>query len=177
MRHAVKNTHTRWKTKLTIICPAFSVTLRDALADNTQTSRLCICVKLLFETQDLCPPCMMANGKERLSKTMCNVYTDAINGMDWGSCYRVSANMDWGGCYSVCKHGLRWLLQSVCKHGLRWLLQCLQTWIEVVATVSANMDWGSCYSVSANMDWGSCYRVSANMDWGSCYSVCKHGLR
>ena len=74
------HTHTRWETKGTIICLAFSETLRGALADNTQTSCLCVCIKYLFETQDLCPLCITTKGKERLSRTMCNckVCTDAI---------------------------------------------------------------------------------------------------
>ena len=39
--HTHTHTHTRWKTKAT---KAFSITPRGALADNTQTSFLCICI-------------------------------------------------------------------------------------------------------------------------------------
>jgi hypothetical protein len=69
----------RRETKVTIICLAFSVTLRGALADNTQTSCLCVCIKFLFENQNLCPLCITTKGKERLSRTMCTckVCTDA----------------------------------------------------------------------------------------------------
>jgi len=43
LSHGRTHTHTHthsWKTTVTIICPAFSLTLRGALADNKQTSCL-----------------------------------------------------------------------------------------------------------------------------------------
>jgi hypothetical protein len=78
MGHAVNtHTHTRLKTKVTIVCPVLSVTLRDAIA---HTSCLYVYIKFLFETKDLCPPCITTNGKERLSRTTCTwkVCTDDI---------------------------------------------------------------------------------------------------